>query len=434
MTKSIFKMGMVLLCAVLVCLPFGNYVFAIGSPQVQTNAATNFQNNSAALNGNVSDFGGYGSATVWFQWGIDANYGNITGSVLQSYIGGFSQQIYSLSYGQIYHFRVVAQNSNGISYGQDMQFTAGQANSLPMTVNAGPNINLNFGQTTTLQGSVFSPSGGTLSYSWSCTGGSLSNYNVPQPIYTAPYPNQYNGQSTHICTLTASNSLGQSNSGSVTISVNYNNGNVGSNIYYAPTITVTPNGTGSGTGTISMTKNVRNLSSGNLSWTTTTIASPADVVQFYVSLQNSGSQTEHSVTVKDIFPVGIVYNNNLTVDGNNSAGDITQGINIGDILPGQTRAIIYQGQIGSAGNFSNGQNTITGSVSATSSDEGSASATATIYITKPSLISSATGVSTGLTNNFLFDSFFLPLLLLIVGVWLWKSDLAHWFIDQLRLK
>ncbi len=35
----------------------------------------------------------------------------------------------------------------------------------------------------------------------------------------------------------------------------------------------------------------------------------------------------------------------------------------------------------------------------------------------------ASTVSTGLTNNFFMDSFFLPLLIAIIGVWFWKSGL-----------
>ena len=38
-------------------------------------------------------------------------------------------------------------------------------------------------------------------------------------------------------------------------------------------------------------------------------------------------------------------------------------------------------------------------------------------------VNSATTVSTGLTNNFLTDSFFLPLLIAIIGVWMYRSGL-----------
>ncbi|MDP3883256.1 MAG: hypothetical protein Q8Q48_04340 [Candidatus Staskawiczbacteria bacterium] len=92
--------------------------------------------------------------------------------------------------------------------------------------NAGPDIYLVSGQTTMLQGSVVNTDGYNLFYSWNCTGGTLSSSNVVQPVYTAPYIYQFNNQTSYVCTLTATNNYGQSNSDSVTIFINSNN-NVG---------------------------------------------------------------------------------------------------------------------------------------------------------------------------------------------------------------
>jgi hypothetical protein len=48
----------------------------------------------------------------------------------------------------------------------------------------------------------------------------------------------------------------------------------------------------------------------------------------------------------------------------------------------------------------------------------------------------ATDVSTGLTNNFLVDSFFLPLMIALSGVWLFKSKVFGFnsWIDSRRIK
>jgi len=92
-----------------------------------------------------------------------------------------------------------------------------------LQVSAGPDLYVTPGQTSVLQGSGYDSNGGQINYSWSCTGGTLSNYNVAQPIYTAPY--NYS-QATYTCTLTVTNNYGQSNFDSNTVYVN-SNSNVG---------------------------------------------------------------------------------------------------------------------------------------------------------------------------------------------------------------
>ncbi len=123
-TKTLKVIGF---CAVLAGLfiSSNSVTFAAGLPQVQTLAVTNISGTSVTLQGNVSDMGGVSSVGVWFQWGSTQNYGTNTNYVVQNYNGAFSQQIVT-SPGQTYHYRAVAQNSYGISYGQDMTFVSGQ--------------------------------------------------------------------------------------------------------------------------------------------------------------------------------------------------------------------------------------------------------------------------------------------------------------------
>ncbi|MBI3631741.1 MAG: hypothetical protein HY219_02655 [Candidatus Staskawiczbacteria bacterium] len=289
------------------CFFSSSSVSAVALPPVQTNPATNIQNTSATLNGNLFDLGGYGPASVWFQWGIDTNYGNNTSYISQNYTGNFSQQIFNLSPNQTFHYRAASQNSYGTFYGQDMIFT-------------------------TISGN---------------------------------YYNTYN------------------------------------NVL------------------LSASKTARNLSSGNLIWSSFINASPLDVLQFSITVQASGNQSAHNVYIRDVFPANLFYYNNLTVDGAPLYGNITQGINIGNISSGQTKTIMYQGQVASAANFSYGQTALVNSALISSSETSNATASASIYVTKSGLLG-ATNVPTGLTNNFLTDSFFLPLLFIILAMWLWK--------------
>lgn len=97
----------------------GNTAFS-----VQTNVATGMSNNQATLNGYLNN-GGSNTGNVWFQWGSDTNYSYSTS--LQAFLssGPFSQSLSNLSANTTYHYRAVAQNTNGTVYGQDATFNTG---------------------------------------------------------------------------------------------------------------------------------------------------------------------------------------------------------------------------------------------------------------------------------------------------------------------
>jgi len=104
-------------------------------PTVTTTAATGITSGSATLNGSVNPNGI--ATTVYFQWGTSAAYGNTV--AYQSVGSGTSSLSVNanltamLSPSTTYHFRVVASNSKGTSYGSDKTFTttAGSGGSAP---------------------------------------------------------------------------------------------------------------------------------------------------------------------------------------------------------------------------------------------------------------------------------------------------------------
>ena len=71
----------------------------------------------------------------------------------------------------------------------------------PPIANAGPDKEVIEGQTIVLNGSGSDPDGDSISYSWSCTGGSLSSNTIAQPTFTAP---MVNSDTPYTCTLTVS--------------------------------------------------------------------------------------------------------------------------------------------------------------------------------------------------------------------------------------
>ena len=110
-------------------------------PVVTSNAATNVASVSATLNGSVNPHGS--TTTVHFQWGTTTNYGHTT--PVQTQTGNTSQPITAnisgLSASHLYHFRIVATNGGGTSFGPDRTFTTLSATGRPVvTTNPASNV------------------------------------------------------------------------------------------------------------------------------------------------------------------------------------------------------------------------------------------------------------------------------------------------------
>ena len=191
-------------------------------------------------------------------------------------------------------------------------------------------------------------------------------------------------------------------------------------------------------GYLTLTKTVRNLTTGS-GWANSVYASPSDVVMFMVTLQANNGQSMQNVYVRDSLPSNLIYNNQLVFSGsngyyNNYSGDVISGLNINSIASGQTVTITYQAQVAGSQNFAYGTTTLVNNVSVTSSNSSNTpNASASVVVTRGAVLGAST-VSTGLTNNFWLDSFFLPLLITIVLLWMWKSgfffSLEKWISDK----
>jgi len=92
-------------------------------PDVETYDATDIQIYQATLHGHLIDDGGE-ACDVRFEYGETIAYGEVTewqtGKVSDQ---EFEATIYGLQPNTLYHFRAVAKNSAGTSYGADKQFT-----------------------------------------------------------------------------------------------------------------------------------------------------------------------------------------------------------------------------------------------------------------------------------------------------------------------
>src|SRR5262249_13366415 len=92
------------------------------APAVTTRAASNLTTTSARLNGSVNPNGL--ATTYYFDYGKDTNYGSRTATASAgSGKGNLSVSATATGLGAgIYHFRLVASNSAGTTFGNDLTF------------------------------------------------------------------------------------------------------------------------------------------------------------------------------------------------------------------------------------------------------------------------------------------------------------------------
>ncbi len=102
-----------------------------------------------------------------------------------------------------------------VSFSKESQSQPSSTNN-PPTANAGSNKQVNEGNQVTLHGSASDPDGDSLSYSWSCNGGYISNIYSLNPTFNAP---QVSEDTTYICTLKVTDSNGSKDYDTVAISV-----------------------------------------------------------------------------------------------------------------------------------------------------------------------------------------------------------------------
>lgn len=93
----------------------------VRTPNITTNATTNNSYVNVTLNSCVYDAGGV--CNCWFEYGKTTSYGDTSSVKVYTTLGPKSNDVTSLLPGSFYHYRAVAQNVNGTSYGSDMTFT-----------------------------------------------------------------------------------------------------------------------------------------------------------------------------------------------------------------------------------------------------------------------------------------------------------------------
>jgi len=122
------------------------------TPAVTTSPATNVASLSATLNGSVNPRGA--TTTVNFQYGLTTSYGSTTATQTKTgnTVQAVSANISGLTANTTYHFRIVAHNGGGTSFGADRAFTTLTATGPPVVSTSAATLIASF--SATLNGSL----------------------------------------------------------------------------------------------------------------------------------------------------------------------------------------------------------------------------------------------------------------------------------------
>ena len=149
------------------------------TPVVTTNPATKVAAFSATLNGSVNPRGA--TTMVYFQYGLTTSYGSTTPMQAQNgnTVRAVSANIAGLLANHTYHFRIVAHNNAGTSFGPDRIFTTLTATGSPVVTTNPATLIASF--SATLNGSL-NPHGLTTTVSFQY--GTTTAYGSTTPMQT----------------------------------------------------------------------------------------------------------------------------------------------------------------------------------------------------------------------------------------------------------
>ncbi|WP_040329927.1 DUF7507 domain-containing protein, partial [Clostridium ihumii] len=90
-----------------------------------------------------------------------------------------------------------------------------------------------------------------------------------------------------------------------------------------------------------------------------------DIIRYTLNVTNSGQVNLTNVIIKDVLTSNLQYANNLTVNGISTTGDITTGVNIGNLAIGSNKVVSFDAKVISIPASSKVINSATGSYSYT---------------------------------------------------------------------
>lgn len=167
---------------------------------------------------------------------------------------------------------------------------------------------------------------------------------------------------------------------------------------------------------LNIDKKVRNQTKGQTSWYSTISASPSDEIAFRIKVTSTGDDTAEDVIIKDTLPEKFAWQGNLKVDGKDFDGDISDGIEIGNLSPGRSKTITFETLIASKEEFVYGTTDLINAALVYNVDT-SVTDTAKVRVSKTAVAGAVTEVPTGILSSAKV-SFFLTILIIFGATYL----------------
>ena len=358
------------------------------SPVANTYSADSVTSKSAVLHGSVEPYGEY--TQFWFEYGTSQDNLNNSTKKEKVYSGtSISQDISFLSKNTLYYFRAVAQGNCGTSYGQVFSFNTNRYDDVRGTLKCrdftSDSIRVDYDFSEGNNVSLFR--GNNLIKNWgvSSEAGVFEDNNLSSGSHKYYLRNGVHSGSPLIASVTCSTRYSSVADDSLTVR----------------------------TWVRSVDKNTE--------WLDSITVAPGELIAFYIRVKSDGYMD--NVIVRDILPNGLVYAGGLTVDDVASSGDITQGINIGNVSKGQSRVVVFNARVAGEQSFGIGSTNIINTAFASSGSK-SVNDTAKVFVTRGVVAGVATHISTGLTDNKLIDFVILPLLATLLIFVLFRKHIS----------
>ncbi len=397
-------------------------------PIVRTKSATDTGYRYATLNGYLEDLGDDNYANTWFEYGRTSSYGSETERDNRNSTGNMTAYISGLEENVTYHFRAVAQNSTGKTYGSDYTFRTGDYydnngdNPIVRTKSA-TNIT---DYSAKLNGSIEDLGNDNEAQVWFEYGTSRSFGYATSRIWKSREEgffytvNNLDNNATYYFRAVIQNDYGKTYGSTYSFRTgdDYQNYDDTEDNY----------GTIFKNKELSIDIRTKNISQNGQYWSDNTNARPGEYAMFRIDVRNNKSSRANNVIVKTTLSPSIEYLGNVQMDGRILNGDIVNGINIGNIESKDIKTITFSAKIKDTYNFSYGQNDLVSVAYIKNSDPKIVeSCKISVYRTAVSGINlNPSSVVTGIGDN-LLSYILLPAILAIVCMVFFRKRLMDFF-------
>jgi len=286
-------LGTIILSIVLISgLIIGQSIFAENSCPNNTQVGEK----EATLVGEITDDGGEPNLTVWFLYGKTEYYGKETSHQSKYGVGIFCAKVTDLEPCTTYHYRTVAENSAGKSFGEDKTFTTSCEDEVRVDLEVNGrdgSITIPYKERVTLTWDSENADYCWASSDWSGTKGLSGSYTTSRLATDKKY------------TITCSGGSGtDSDTVRVYIEEEEDEDEEEEVDLY-------------------IKKMVRNLSDGQTIFSSYTEANPDEILEFKIKITNQGEETIDDLLVEEGLPSRIIYQGNLKIDGRSVSGTVS---------------------------------------------------------------------------------------------------------------